>query len=288
MCVILFKKFNNNIIIAKNRDRFYKPKIQIIHEIINGIEIAYIKDLNTEWCEGLNEYGFGIVNTALEVDNDENPFNISNDIHIKSKKIYLNALSQLDPITSIDIIFNKDFYSDIGLQGHNFIASSKPNFCLRLESFKDNKPFAEIIRSNSYVCTNHGINLKVAGYLDGDRFIGSILRKKIIETELKDIDSINYEDIFLLLNKNYNDIDIKYHPFRRITTGQLLLDLTDKILMYKYNTDNSEFDGIINNLPERYKPKINIYTSPIKKNITNYQLPFDKNIVNDIFKKYKK
>ena len=65
MCVILCTKIDGKQILAKNRDRTYKPLIEIIHEIVNGIEVAYIKDKNSGWIEGINENKFGLVNSTL-------------------------------------------------------------------------------------------------------------------------------------------------------------------------------------------------------------------------------
>ena len=72
MCVILYTEIDGKKILAKNRDRNYKPHIQIIHEIVNGIEIAYIKDIDTGWVEGLNEHGYGLVNATLFHKNKNN------------------------------------------------------------------------------------------------------------------------------------------------------------------------------------------------------------------------
>ena len=72
MCVILYTKINGKIILAKNRDRIYKPSIEIIHEIIDGIEIVYIKDKQSGWIEGMNSLGFGLVNATLDVKDSKN------------------------------------------------------------------------------------------------------------------------------------------------------------------------------------------------------------------------
>ena len=70
-CIIVAKKATDSIILAKNRDRAYNPQIEVVHEIIDGVEIAYLRDTHTDWSEGLNEFGIGIVNTALMVGFDE-------------------------------------------------------------------------------------------------------------------------------------------------------------------------------------------------------------------------
>ena len=70
-CIIVSKKFGNDMVLAKNRDRAYKPLIEIVHTFINEVEVVYLHDITTDWSEGMNEYGIGIVNSALMVGFDE-------------------------------------------------------------------------------------------------------------------------------------------------------------------------------------------------------------------------
>lgn len=67
MCIIINKKVGDSTIMAKNRDRAYKPTLEIIHTIIDGVEVAYLRDVTTDWSESMNEFGVGILNTALMV-----------------------------------------------------------------------------------------------------------------------------------------------------------------------------------------------------------------------------
>lgn len=291
MCIIVLKKINGKNILAKNRDRNYKPKIQIIHELRNGIEIAYIRDMNTEWCEGLNQHGIGIINAALEIEYDENPTAVDNDIHEESKQKYLNALAKASPEEMIDNMFSSKFYNDISLQGHNIIAGSR--FGLHLESKTNVKPEAKILLDDTYIFTNHGINLKNTGYLYGVPLISSILRKKLIENEFANNQINEVDEVFKLMNKNYGNIIIDYHPYRNNkkviwTTGQLLLNLTDKVLMYRYDVENSYFEGIINKLPINYVPIIKIDVKSTKKNIQYSELPMSKSDIDEIINKYTK
>ena len=67
MCVILYTKVNGKRILAKNRDRIYYPNIEIIHEILDGIEVVYIHDLDTGWIEGMNSNKTGLINSTLNM-----------------------------------------------------------------------------------------------------------------------------------------------------------------------------------------------------------------------------
>ena len=71
MCVIASMYLDGQSILIKNRDRKYKAEIEIIHELRDRVEVLYIHDLGTDWSEGLNEYGIGITNATLMVNQDE-------------------------------------------------------------------------------------------------------------------------------------------------------------------------------------------------------------------------
>ena len=71
MCIIVSKEINDKFILAKNRDRAYKPVLEVVHAIMGEVEVAYLHDVTTDWSEGLNEFGIGIVNSALLVGHDE-------------------------------------------------------------------------------------------------------------------------------------------------------------------------------------------------------------------------
>jgi hypothetical protein len=293
MCIIIYKKINGKTILAKNRDRPYRAKIQIVHEIRNGVEIAYMRDMNTEWCEGLNQFGVGIINAALEVEYDENPFAQNGNFHEISKQRYLNALASI-PEQLIDKTFDHHFYTDITLQGHNLIGGT--NFGIHLESNAYVLPSAKILNENQYVYTNHGINLKNSGYLDGISLSSSVLRQQFIIRELNNAVLREPTDIFNVMNKNYGNLHHFLHPYKNyidpnatrnlMTTGQILLNLTDKIFTYAYDLKHSDFYGIVNNLPPNYVPVIKINTIETTKTNIITRPPLSDKEIQEIINKY--
>ena len=73
--VAFSKKFGDDIVIGKNRDRNYTPKLKVVREISgNGIEVCYVQDQDTDWSEGMNSNGIGLVNSELFVKRDEKDF----------------------------------------------------------------------------------------------------------------------------------------------------------------------------------------------------------------------
>jgi hypothetical protein len=297
MCVIVFFKnpTANTIVLSKNRDRNYKPKVEIVHEIINGVEVAYMRDLYTEWTEGLNEFGYGIINASLQVDYDENPMNASprsKEINLLSQAKYLNALSKSSFNEFMNTLFDPVYYADIGLQGHTIAAN--PYFGFHIESMENTDPNITVL-DNYYVGTNHGIRFKNTGYTHGKPLLSSILRQKLIEAEFENYPSLDDitkpDDIFDLMNKNYSDIDVDLHPYRNnpkyfFTTSQLNLNLTNRILTFKYDAIYSTFMGIKNNLPQGYEPKIKIVIDSTYKKPETKKVPINKSVLKKIFKKY--
>ena len=132
MCIIISKSINGSKVLAKNRDRAYKPTIEVVHTIIDGVEVAYLRDTITDWSEGMNEFGIGLVNTALMVGYDENEEKIVKKSGTPSKdgnKIR-KALSQ----KTIKDVLNSAISFDGGIRGHTFIGTSTTTIIIEATS----------------------------------------------------------------------------------------------------------------------------------------------------------
>mgnify|MGYP000329882647 CR=1 FL=1 len=130
MCIIVSKSIDGSKILAKNRDRAYKPSLEIVHTLIDGVEVAYLRDTITDWSEGMNEYGVGLVNTALMVGYDENEKKIVKKGGKPSKdgKKIRKALSQ----KTIRETINSAITFDGGIKGHTFIATPTKTVCIEI------------------------------------------------------------------------------------------------------------------------------------------------------------
>ncbi len=295
MCIIAFVKHNNDNILVKNRDRVYNARIKIIHEIKNGVEVAYLFDTDSNWIEGMNEFGIALVNSALLVKHDEEE-GLNSNKGSDGKKI-LKALSynSLKDTIKSTLIYHGD--SDKSLKGHTLVGN--PNNMVHIESTSKNKPVINKLSDNIYVLTNHGINTN-SGYKNGRKRVSSIVRKEIIEYELKNIlNTNNYKNIVNAFNKNYIDIDPRYHPYRDqrytgailknknsdtimfSTTSQIIMNLTRRELNIITDKYNCTFIGFENKLPKGYqsKIKVNIYQGCKDNNLV-------KSPISDIYIKY--
>ena len=48
-CTVAGVRLNDGIVLAKNRDRGYTAEMEIVHEIVDNVEILYWHDIETDW-----------------------------------------------------------------------------------------------------------------------------------------------------------------------------------------------------------------------------------------------
>lgn len=270
MCVIASLYLENQSILVKNRDRKYKAFIEVIHEIKNGVEILYIHDIGTDWSEGLNEYGMGIINATLMVNQDEREGVVvkkrKNTISNDGSKIRY-ALSTKDMEKALKYLTNYEAKNILnnGLKGTTIIANSEKKYVY--EGTKKHLPIIkELDKTELVVRTNHGIYHKGAGYDKGIKKKSSISRLDISKRELENVKRIN--DVMDVLSKQYTTNNF-LNPYRRkseyeiFTTGQILMNLDELYLHYKMDMEFCEFVEYKNLLPENYIPKLKFTLSKV-------------------------
>jgi hypothetical protein len=261
-CIIVSKEVNDKFILAKNRDRAYKPKLEIVHEIINGVEVAYLHDLITDWSEGLNEFGIGAVNAALLVGHDEAEKKLVKKKgkpgpdgdkmrHIISQKTLKEALKSC-------LSYTGD--SKLSLKGHTFISS--PKHMISVESTSMHKPDVKLHNIlHPVVRTNHGHMFTDAGYTHGEKYLSSKMRKITAE---KTVDKVSdWTQIAQAMRKEFfpkeSQLNMRRQSDSMFTSSQTIMNLTDRILEVEYFADKvEEFIGVNNKLPKGYTPKIQI------------------------------
>jgi len=305
MCVILYTKINGKQILAKNRDRTHNPEIKIFHEIRNGVEIAYISDTKTGWVEGMSENNCGIVNSTLNIKDSKIVVQRSNFLRAKTHAIY-KALYQKNIKKFFDeLIKNENF------EGNTLLVYENRPYHIE-DSLSKEYTIDEVKKTSVY--TNHGVNMQNTGFIKGAKGLSSFIRRRIVEKELeKELENLEgkcetqnhiYDKISHVLNKDYKNIDPRFHPYRdksttlkRVnnidknkkivsTTGQLILNITDKELVYFSDENNSsKCVKYINKLPASYIPKIRVIVKYTKKNTQTRKI-FPKKYLNDILYRF--
>jgi hypothetical protein len=266
-CVIVSTEIDDKFILAKNRDRAYKPVLEIVHTILNDVEVAYLHDITTDWSEGMNEYGIGIINSALLVGRDEIEKKIVKKTGKKSEdgKKIRNAISKktLPDAVKAAIGYKDDSASTI--RGHTFVGS--PKHIISIEATSKHKPVVKLQNAeHPIVRTNHGFIFHDAGYTQGINYKSSKIRKLSAEKAVKSVK--DWTKIGDALQKQYYSkhsmLNMKRDTDKMFTSSQTIMNLTDKVLMVDYFDDKVEkFEGIKTDLPKGYEPKIKIIVNKL-------------------------
>jgi hypothetical protein len=266
-CIIVSKEINDKFILAKNRDRAYNPSLEIVHTIIDGVEVAYLHDLITDWSEGLNENGIGVVNSALLVGHDEAEAKLVK----KAGKPgpdgdkMRNIIKQPTLMKAVRAALQYKGKSGLSLKGHTFVSS--PKHMVSIETTSKHKPDVKLQNSESPVVrTNHGHMFTDAGYTHGEKYLSSKMRKISAE---KSVDKVeDWKQIALAMRKEYfptkPQLNMKRDTKEMSTSSQTVMNLTDKVLQITYFKNKvNEFKGINRQLPDGYQPKITIEVIPV-------------------------
>ena len=274
-CVIAAVRLPGETILAKNRDRGYKADIEIVHEIIDGVEIVYWHDRKTDWSEGMNEFGIGIINSTLSVVSDEkegtDKKSEKGDFDKKGKggkpsydglkiRTALKEKSLIKVIKTL-ISYTGEDKKDVGVKGETIVATPKDIFVI--ENTSEHAPIITKINDESKIVvrTNHGIFHKDAGYTSGMKKKSSQSRMKLAKTHLRDAKKDT--DVLNILHKQYirNNVLNPYrrdNKFKMHTTGQIMMNLDKKEVTVRMDKKYGEFDGYVNLLPEGYDAKIKV------------------------------
>jgi len=258
-CIAFSKKFGDDIVIGKNRDRNYTPELKVVREISgNGNEVCYVQDQDTDWSEGMNSNGIGLVNSALFVKRDEKDFDKAKKKKAPSKD-GIRIRHALSKDTFAEVVESLVKF-DTGVKGHTLVSDGKK--LVVIENTSRTKPSVKIhdIDKSSIVRTNHGIKHPEQGYTRGPDRISSELRlnnaKKLIDNEKE------YKKVFPLF---YNDTQSKGPKFDLVraqnklwTSSQILMNLNKKELILYLIPGAVKFIGIENKLPKNYEPKIKL------------------------------
>jgi hypothetical protein len=260
-CIIVSKEIDNKFILAKNRDRAYNPKIEIVHTIIDGVEVAYLHDITTDWSEGMNEFGIGLVNSALMVGHDEAEHKIVKKGGKPSKDgvRIRKVLTQKTLKDALRVVLGKNGTND-GIKGHTFL--STPKYMVSVEQTSQHSPEVKLQNvENPIVRTNHGHMFTDAGYTHGYKYLSSKMRKVSAEKQIDKVE--DWKEIAAAMRKEFfkqnSHLNMKRDTKEMWTSTQTVLNLTDRIFELTYFKDKvEEFKGVITKLPEGYTPKIKI------------------------------
>lgn len=260
MCVIAVKYFDGiGWVGAKNRDRNYQPKVNIVQSNRTGVQRLYIDDALTRYTEGLNEYGVCILSAALSVKNDEKeaekkaePGQREDGYMSPDGKIIRDALLKKNVIQAYKHIIEKELAGCTVVFDKNKCFLIEGGFTVRKKDATEDTPrkyiykVKEITQDIGYaVRTNHGIYLPQLGYqkqvTDAEKIRNRKSSDKRLEIATKNVlDCKDPEDMMNALAVSPEE-DKFMNPIRlgntnkgdMVTTGQLQLVPAERTMHYR-------------------------------------------------------
>lgn len=161
MCVIVAKYFpETGWVAVKNRDRNYIPEISFKKLESKGTEVTYFWDDITQYCEGINSAGVGILSASLMVLDDEKEIEKRSREPSKDGMRIKAALRLRDPRAAAMYLIKK------GLTGNTVIFDAETMILVESADGDNGYEYrARVIPHDELVVrTNHGVWLPWAGY----------------------------------------------------------------------------------------------------------------------------
>ncbi|ANS05297.1 cytidylyltransferase like protein [uncultured Mediterranean phage] len=256
-CITVASLFGNDMVLGKNRDRNYNPNLKVVRELTGyGVELCYVIDQDTDWTEGMNSEGIGLVNTALFVKRDEKDFDKSKKKKAMSKD-GVRIREALAKTTLHDVVKSLVSYHG-GIKGHTFVGDGRK--LVVIENTSRVKPIVKIkdLSKEPIVRTNHGIEHPEQGYQDGNDKLSSELRLMNALNVLHQ--TPHYKELFPAFYNHKQDKGPKYDLVRAQnklwTSSQLLMNLNKREMILYLVPGAVTFLGIENRLPNDYDSKL--------------------------------
>ena len=163
MCVIIAKYFDGiGWAGAKNRDRNYTPALDFIEDSTNGVDRMMMHDQVTGYREGINSRGISILNTSLDVYDDESEVEAGTANTSPDGKNIAEALAQSSIQDAVKVLINSK------LGGCTMVFDQDDLYLIEASDWDGNKPYKYVVKqipkNKMLARTNHGMWLQDAGY----------------------------------------------------------------------------------------------------------------------------
>ena len=163
MCIIVAKYFDGiGWAGAKNRDRNYTPVLSFIESNDDGVERMMMHDEITGYKEGINSHGISILNTSLDVYDDESEVDAGTAKSSPDGRTIAEALLQDDVLAAAKIIVKRK------MGGCTIVFDRENMFLIEASDWDGTKPYKfvakRIANDQTVVRTNHGVWIPDAGY----------------------------------------------------------------------------------------------------------------------------
>jgi hypothetical protein len=163
MCIIVAKYFPGiGWAGAKNRDRNYTPTLDFIKDNRRGMGRMMMHDRITGYKEGINSTGLSILNTSLDVYDDEREVEAGQVDSSPDGKIIAQALLYKDPMDAVRLLVKKK------LGGCTMVFNQRDLYLIEATDDDGTRPYRYLVKKinpkNTVARSNHGVWLTDAGY----------------------------------------------------------------------------------------------------------------------------
>jgi hypothetical protein len=163
MCIIVAKYFPDiGWAGAKNRDRNYTPTLDFIEDNRQGMGRMMMHDQVTGYKEGINSTGLSILNTSLDVYDDEREVEAGEVDSSPDGKIIAQALLYKDPMDAVRLLVKRK------LGGCTMVFNEQNLYLIEATDDDGTRPYRYMVkrigRGNTVARANHGLWLTNAGY----------------------------------------------------------------------------------------------------------------------------
>lgn len=163
MCIIVAKYFPGiGWAGAKNRDRNYTPALDFIEDSSHSINRMMMHDQVTGYKEGINSTGLSILNTSLDVYDDETEVEAGTANSSPDGRIISHALRYRDPLDAVKFLIKRE------LGGCTIVFNQDDCYLIEATDDDGTAPYRYVVkkigRGNTVARSNHGLWIKDAGY----------------------------------------------------------------------------------------------------------------------------
>lgn len=261
MCIILAKYFPGiGWAGAKNRDRKYIPTLDFIEDGSNGVYRMTLHDQVTGYREGINSRGVSILNTSLDIGNDEADVESGSTKTSPDGKYIAEALLEEDPLAAVKVLIKRK------LVGCTVVFNRDDCYLIEASDQDGTKPYKfavkKINRKNTVARTNHGIWLPWASFQrDGktpqermDRLSSEarlLQAQEIVKGAKKPLDLVDGMCRVFIDHPQLNVMRFSTGKNQFRTTSQQLCVPSERTLYCRPVSSNLQFDFWKLNRPER-------------------------------------
>jgi hypothetical protein len=252
VCIIVAKYFPGiGWAGAKNRDRRYVPTLDFIEDTHHGISRMMMHDLVTGYKEGINSRGVSILNTSLDIGEDEPDVEAGTAKSSPDGRAIAEALLETDPQAAARVLIKRR------LVGCTIVFDRNHCYLIEASDRDGTAPYRyrarEIPRDETLARANHGIWLPWASFQrrsddpeqTRDRISSEarlLQAQQVVEAAREPEDLVDGMCKVYVRNPQLNIMRTSTEPDRFRTTCQLLCVPKQRTLYCRPISSNMKFD----------------------------------------------